>query len=271
MLYGRCDLESLVPYQPFVAALQHYIAQRETLTLPRELEPELAELARFIPALRRPGASVVAASPLGETVETRRYRLFEAVTRLLAYAAREAPVVLVLDDLHWADTSTALLLAHLLGDLEPACQLVLGTIRDADGHRSAELTDLLARLAREPEFARIALRGLSGGETHALAEAVGHRVTRLVRAAPAREHRGQPVLHQGDAAQRRRGVRRRRPGGRQGADRHAAGAARRDRQPAAERGIGDRSRVRPRSARGAGRRARGARSSPLWRRHPTRR
>ena len=173
MLYGRCDLESLVPYQPFVTALQHFIAQRETLTLPRELEPELAELARFIPALRRTGER----EPIAEDGETRRYRLFEAVTRLLAYAAREAPVVLVLDDLQWADTSTALLLAHLLGDGEPARQLVLGTIRDADGHRSGELTELLARLTREPRFERIALSGLDDRETHALVDARRRRTS----------------------------------------------------------------------------------------------
>jgi tetratricopeptide (TPR) repeat protein len=173
VLYGRCDLESLVPYQPFVTAVQHYIAQRETLTLPRELEPELAELARFIPALRRGDGR----DPIAEDGETRRFRLFEAVTRLLAHVAREAPVVLVLDDLQWADTSTALLLAHLLGDLEPARQFVLGTIRDADAHRSGELTELIGRLAREPQFERIVLTGLSGGETHALANAVGHDVS----------------------------------------------------------------------------------------------
>jgi tetratricopeptide (TPR) repeat protein len=165
VLYGRCDLESLVPYQPFVTALQHFIAQRETLTLPRELEPELAELARFIPALRRTGER----DPIAADGETRRFRLFAAVTRLLAHAAREAPLVLVLDDLQWADTSTALLLGHLLGDGEPTRQLVVGTIRDADSHRCDELSQLLARLAREPRFERIALGGLDEAATRALA------------------------------------------------------------------------------------------------------
>ena len=48
-----------------------------------------------------------------------RYRLFEAVTRVLARVAADAPTVLILDDLQWADTSTALLLSHLLQDVEP--------------------------------------------------------------------------------------------------------------------------------------------------------
>ena len=75
--------------------------------------------------------------PLAEEPETRRYRLFEGVTRLLAFAARERPVVLILDDLHWADTSTTLLLGHLLQDAAPMRLLVLGTIREPDGHRAA--------------------------------------------------------------------------------------------------------------------------------------
>ena len=53
VLYGRNDPESLVPYQPFIAALQHYFAHREDLRLPAEITLELSELARFVPALRR--------------------------------------------------------------------------------------------------------------------------------------------------------------------------------------------------------------------------
>ena len=53
VLFGRSDAESLVPYQPFVTAVQHYMAHRQTLALPAELTPELSELARLVPALRR--------------------------------------------------------------------------------------------------------------------------------------------------------------------------------------------------------------------------
>ena len=53
VLYGRSDPESLVPYQPFIAALDHYVAHREHLVLPAELALELTELARFVPGLRK--------------------------------------------------------------------------------------------------------------------------------------------------------------------------------------------------------------------------
>ena len=85
MLYGRSDAESLVPYQPFVTAVQHYMAHRETLELPARARPELSELARLVPALRRHLPEL--REPLAEDGETRRYRLFEAVTRVLARVA----------------------------------------------------------------------------------------------------------------------------------------------------------------------------------------
>ena len=87
------------------------------VALPAELEPELSELARLVPALRRHLPEL--REPIAEDPETRRYRLFEAVTRAARVRRRaSAPTVLILDDLQWADTSTALLLGHLLRDAE---------------------------------------------------------------------------------------------------------------------------------------------------------
>ncbi len=156
VLYGRSDPESLVPYQPFVTAVQHYLAHRDTLELPAELAPELSELARLVPALRRHLPEL--RDPIAEDPDTRRYRLFEAVTRLLAAAARDTPTVLILDDLQWADTSTTLLLGHLLRDAEPARMLIVGTQRE-DG----------PSLPRA--FERIELGGLDAAEIEALVAA----------------------------------------------------------------------------------------------------
>src|SRR4051812_6467732 len=173
VLYGRNDAESLVPYQPFVTAVQHYMAHREALELPPELGPELSELARLVPALRRHLPEL--REPIAEDGETRRYRLFEAVTRVLASVAAEAPTVLILDDLQWADTSTALLLGHMLQDIEPTKLLVVGTIRESGGHRAEEMTELISRLYRDPGFERIALEGLDATETRALVQAAAER------------------------------------------------------------------------------------------------
>ena len=77
----------------------------------------------------------------------------------------------MLDDLQWADTSTALLLGHMLQDVEADAAARLGTIREAGGHRAEELTALLAPARRDPGFERIALDGLDDAETQALVAA----------------------------------------------------------------------------------------------------
>ncbi|MDA0178708.1 protein kinase [Solirubrobacter phytolaccae] len=164
VLFGRSDAESLVPYQPFITAIQHRVAHRQTLYFPPELMPALAELGRFIPALRR---HTPASAPVSGEPEVDRYRLFAAVTRLLAFVAREHPVVLILDDIQWADASTALLLAHMLQDPDPVKLLVVATMRDSETVAD-ELLDLLARLRRTPSMEQIALAGLDEAETFAL-------------------------------------------------------------------------------------------------------
>ena len=98
---------------------------------------------------------------LSDEPETRRFRLFEGVNRMLAFAARERPVVLLLDDLHWADASTTLLLGHLLQDGAPMRLLVVGTARTFEG-------ELLSRLRRQRTFEQIVLSGLTAEETRAL-------------------------------------------------------------------------------------------------------
>jgi tetratricopeptide (TPR) repeat protein len=173
VLYGRSDPESLVPYQPFITALQHLIAHRPTLAVPDELKPVLTELARFIPALRR---QVAFRDPSPEDPEN-RFRLFEAVTRLLAFAAREHPTVLVLDDLQWADASTTQMRGHLLRDAEPTQSLVLATQRDVIEEGCAELKELLSRQHGSADFERIALTGLDGEETQALLALHGDAVS----------------------------------------------------------------------------------------------
>ncbi|HTN24787.1 MAG TPA: AAA family ATPase [Solirubrobacteraceae bacterium] len=169
VLHGGSDPESIVPYQPFITAIQQYLAHYDTTALARELDLELAELGRFIPGLRRDVPTLV--EPLAVEPEARRYRLFEAVARVLAFIAAERPVVVVLDDLHWADTSTALLLRHVVQQLHDVRLLLVGTLRDVEACRAADLVALLARLRPQPSFERIAVAGLDAAETTQLVAA----------------------------------------------------------------------------------------------------
>ena len=108
VLYGRCDEDPLISYQPFVEALRELISSQpglETALDPR-LEPELVELGRLVPELRRSAPPEEAPA----TADSERYLLFETVVALLTAATATRPLLLVLDDLHWADKPTVLLL-----------------------------------------------------------------------------------------------------------------------------------------------------------------
>ena len=100
--------------------------------------------------------------------DTERYALFEAVAAVLAGAAGTAPVVLLLDDLQWADAASLLLLRHVLRGTGPAPLMVLGTVRDAELDTGHPLTDALADLRRDNLVVRVAVEGLDETATAAL-------------------------------------------------------------------------------------------------------
>jgi hypothetical protein len=174
VFYGRCDEETLVPYQPFVEAFARYAEVRPAEHLDAELGRHRAELARLVPRLEAEAAGFGMAS---EDVELDRYRMFEAVAAVLGTLSRARPTVLVLDDLHWADTPTLLLLRHLARHGTPTSLLILGTYRDTDLSRSHPLSQFLADLRRDQLVTRVHLSGLSLDDVVALlAETAGREV-----------------------------------------------------------------------------------------------
>jgi hypothetical protein len=161
VLYGRCDEEPLLAHQPFVEALAHYVAACAPAELAWQVGSRGGELRRIVPELaeRLPDlAQPLAGDPGGE-----RYRLFEAVSALLCEAAVERPVVLVLDDLQWADKPSLLLLAHVVRYAGPTALLVLGTYREADVEPGHPLADTLADLQRASGYERVSLAALDIG------------------------------------------------------------------------------------------------------------
>jgi DNA-binding SARP family transcriptional activator len=167
VLYGRCDEEALVPYQPWVEALGHYVSGLPEPELRRRIGTRGPDLARMLPTLsqRLPDLE---AHGRGDP-ESERYLMFEAVAGLLAAAARPAGGVLVLDDLHWADRPTLVALRHLLRGSQAAPLLVLGTYRDRGAGYDVALLEGLAELRRERPIQRIELRGLGEDELATLA------------------------------------------------------------------------------------------------------
>ncbi|HEY3239345.1 MAG TPA: AAA family ATPase [Acidimicrobiia bacterium] len=173
VLYGRCEEEPGLPYQCFAEALGHYVAACPAAELRSQLGPLGAELSRLLPALpaRVPGLG----EPLRAEPEVERYRLLEAVREFLRGISQSAPILLLLDDLHWAGKPTLLLLRHLLRAGGVNRLLAVATYRDTDVSRTSPLAQTLADLRREPDIERLSLRGLDQGETTALIEAAaGH-------------------------------------------------------------------------------------------------
>jgi DNA-binding SARP family transcriptional activator/tetratricopeptide (TPR) repeat protein len=168
VLYAACEDQMLVSYQPFVEALRHYVRSTPGETA-GGLGPGASELASLIPELARdqPGPADGSAP---DDLETRRYLMFEAVSSLLTTAASRAPLLLVLDDLHWADRSTLLLLRHVVRAQHEAAMLILGTYRDTDVGAGHPLLDLVADLRRDGSLERVSLAGLGSPEVEALIE-----------------------------------------------------------------------------------------------------
>jgi DNA-binding CsgD family transcriptional regulator len=124
-----------------------------------------------------------------------RFRLFAAVTELLVAAAEPDGLLLVLDDLQWADPGSVHLLAHLTRELARSRLLVVGTFRDTETTGRPALRAALASLSGEPAVTRLALAGLTEPEVAVqLAEVAGGPVQSGAVAAVFRRTRGNPFF-----------------------------------------------------------------------------
>ena len=103
-------------------------------------------------------------APITADPDTERHRLHTAVTDVLTNASRRRPLMLVLEDGHWADTPTLLLLRHLARAVTDARILVLATFRDTEADVPAELADALTELRRYDDVVRLRLGGLNERE-----------------------------------------------------------------------------------------------------------
>ncbi len=163
ILYGACDAVVPTPYGPFVEALDRLVRVAERAEDPvAELGPGAGELTRLLPdlAARVPGLAV----PLDADPDTGRHRLHTAVAALLANASRRRPVLLVLEDGHWADAGTLLLLRHLARVVWGGRVLLVVTFRDTEVDMPRELTETLADLRRSEDVVRMRLDALSGAD-----------------------------------------------------------------------------------------------------------
>ena len=128
VLYGACDAIVRRPYRPFVEALDQLVRATDAETLRADLGPGGGELARLVPDLALRVGELP--PPVAADPDTERHRLHSALADLLAAVSRRTPVVLVVEDAHWADTPTLLLLRHLARGIGEARAVLVTTFRD---------------------------------------------------------------------------------------------------------------------------------------------
>ncbi|HLF05323.1 MAG TPA: AAA family ATPase [Dehalococcoidia bacterium] len=159
VLWGRCYEEAgAPPFWPWLQPLRAYVHQQDAGQLRSEMGPGAAEIAEIVSDVKERLPDLKPPPQLEP--EQARFRLFDSIASFLKKVAQSQPLVLVLDDLHWADKPSLLLLQFVARDLADARVLLLGTYRDVEVSRQHPLSATLAQLSREPVFQRLMLRGL---------------------------------------------------------------------------------------------------------------
>jgi tetratricopeptide (TPR) repeat protein len=192
VLAGRCAPEGVIAYQPFVEVLHQLLSDRAAAAEISRLGSQAGELARLVPDL---AGSLPSQPRVKAEAGTERYLLYEAVVAGLQHVARLAPLVVVLDDLHWADAPSVGLLEHWARHPQQARVLLIGTYRETDLSRTHQLSMSLAELRRERRFERVHLTGLDAeGVAKMVAYRTGVNVPAAVAAAISAETEGNPFF-----------------------------------------------------------------------------
>ncbi len=173
VLLGRCDQDLATPYGPFVEAVSHYVTNAPEDLLRVHVDRFGAELAKLVPVLLQRLGELPALQSTGP--DTERYLLFSAVVGLLDQVSRDSPVMVVVDDLQWADKPSLQLLRHVIANTTGQRILIVATYRQDELSGSHPLSEALVGVRREPGVSHITLSGLDDAEVVAFVQAAaGH-------------------------------------------------------------------------------------------------
>ncbi|PKB73402.1 MAG: hypothetical protein BZY75_02130 [SAR202 cluster bacterium Io17-Chloro-G7] len=161
--------EGAPPYWPWMQLIRAYIQGKAPDRLISDFGPGASDVAALVPELRQALPDLEPSPPLEP--EQARFRLFESITTFLKNAARTQPLMLVLDDLHWADGPSLLLLQFLARVMADSSLLVVGAYRNMELSREHPLSKTIAQVSRQPFCNFELLSGLSRQETGSFIEA----------------------------------------------------------------------------------------------------
>jgi tetratricopeptide (TPR) repeat protein len=196
VLWGRSwEGEGAPPYWPWAQIIRAHIGEREGAALESLFGAATPLLAQLVPELRDQRPDLAAPPPLD--AEQARFRLFDAITTVLKRAAETRLLLLILDDLQWADTPSLLLLRFIAREMGASRLLILATYRDVEVSRGHPLAEILPALRQERTVARMLVRGLPEADVRAMLEALRReQVPEALARAITRETEGNPFFVQ---------------------------------------------------------------------------
>ena len=158
VLSGRCwEAGGAPPYWPWVQSIRSLLEELDADSVRRHAGPLVRDLAQMVPELRPEADEYPETTVLDP--DTARFRLFDSMARFLRSAARERPILAILEDLHAADTPSLLLLEFVSRSLAGTRALIVATYRDVEVGRDHPLAATLPELSREGVTRRMALTG----------------------------------------------------------------------------------------------------------------
>jgi DNA-binding CsgD family transcriptional regulator len=164
IVWGRCHEEAgAPPYWPWVQILRAMASARDKAELRADLDSGASDIADIVPEIRARLPDLDPPASLSDPSET-RFRLFGSITRFLINTSRRQSLVLVLDDLHWADVPSLRLLEFLAQEMADSRLMVIGTYRETELSRRHRLSDTLGALARVRHVVRLHLSGLNADD-----------------------------------------------------------------------------------------------------------
>jgi len=171
VVQGRCHEGEGVPaFWPWVQVLRSVIEEVPDADLADEVGYDADAIAHLVPELAERLGSTPPQLPPG--ADEARFRLFEGVTGYLRRRSAHKPLVVLIDDLHWADEPTSLLLQFLAREVKDSALLLIAGYREVEVRRGNPLGAVLGEISREPHAERIALRGLDDDQVAHFFEAV---------------------------------------------------------------------------------------------------
>jgi len=163
VLHGRCPalfkMDGVPPYVLWNEVIKDYLQTCSSEQLYKVIGYYPGEVCKLVPEVKQKLGTIQQSLPISP--EHQRDRLFEAVSQFITNISKEAPLLVVLDDLQWTDESSLLLLHYLARGIQKESLLLLGDYRDTDIDERHPLSPVIAELNRERLFQSVQLKRMS--------------------------------------------------------------------------------------------------------------